>query len=981
MFKKKHFISGFFVVLSLLIVFNVLAYSGIPYWIEHDENGNPTGNIWVRVNLTANQPKEFYVYYGSSTAPSYSDGDSVFEFFDDFEGTSLDTNKWDTPISSDGSHSVSNSLLKIQKRNIPLKYTVNGKIKIYARSKREDSSGYSYGQIMFTDKTGIYGIDHYNTIGIQVLDNGAYSKDDTLVYMTVRSSYYGYSRDYSTSISDYGTNFVTQWLEIDTVAKEMKAGIENNELNTINYENGIYDNNNVLVQLSNPNTLYLGYNWDNTYVDFDWVFVRKYSSTEPSVSYGSEETGSWTIDGYTYTKRRKVTITSTTDLQEYQVALDYSQFGDDKLYLQEQAFEVGIHQSLDYDEFKVNHTITHSCYWNNVTVNVTTANLTLVATNLNDSVVLYNITFENVSENQIVSYTYTLQVSDAHDTIKFECLYSDELGDSFATVINKTVENTKPTAPDLAILNDTIHVNETLYALAENSTDIDGDSLIYEYKFYNVDDNVTVQDWSTTANYTIQVSDAHDTIRVYARAYDGYNYSDVVYQEIYVANSNPNITAINMPNKINSSVNVTLSLNISDIDNDTAFTLEVYLVDGSTVFLGRDTNYSNGKDFIINVNPDYYGNKTFIFKLWDKYDGYDEDNKTVQVIWAYVTFNYVNEVDKSAMNLNSLNNKEMIIKYKDGSQEALSDFVASKEFEKPVDGVRFSYTAGSSTFAREYTLNGGIENKTVYLIDYSSMTPIITTIYILGSQATNMRLELYTPTEGQITNQPIDISSGVDFIMIPNKEYQVRIYEGDSMREMGKIARATSGIYYLQITTSVLELIRSKGNVSWNAQFVDIDGNKVLRVEFVDYDKATDYLKLEVYNESKARVYYSDVYGYYNYTFNILGLDVSQKYFLKLTFRKNGITYTEVKYFKDGKEVITPVGIPDWLLSAGVVLFLIILALLSTAIGSPYVLLFATLFVALASFFGWVNIPMSLIAMFIVGAVFQVIFQNRRLGT
>ena len=35
------------------------------------------------------------MYYGNPSATDESNGDAVFEFFDDFEGTSLDTSKWD----------------------------------------------------------------------------------------------------------------------------------------------------------------------------------------------------------------------------------------------------------------------------------------------------------------------------------------------------------------------------------------------------------------------------------------------------------------------------------------------------------------------------------------------------------------------------------------------------------------------------------------------------------------------------------------------------------------------------------------------------------------------------------------------------------------------------------------------------------------------------------------------------------------------
>jgi Uncharacterized conserved protein len=52
--------------------------------------------IWIKVPyIPANGNATVYMYYGNPNAVSKSNGDAVFEFFDDFEGTSLDTNKWE----------------------------------------------------------------------------------------------------------------------------------------------------------------------------------------------------------------------------------------------------------------------------------------------------------------------------------------------------------------------------------------------------------------------------------------------------------------------------------------------------------------------------------------------------------------------------------------------------------------------------------------------------------------------------------------------------------------------------------------------------------------------------------------------------------------------------------------------------------------------------------------------------------------------
>ncbi|MFZ8804232.1 MAG: DUF2341 domain-containing protein, partial [Candidatus Calescibacterium sp.] len=75
------------------------------YWQEAD------GRFWVKVPyIPANSTKTIYVYYGNPSATSLSNGDATFDFFDDFEGTSLDTTKW---VAYANSYSVSNSVLRV----------------------------------------------------------------------------------------------------------------------------------------------------------------------------------------------------------------------------------------------------------------------------------------------------------------------------------------------------------------------------------------------------------------------------------------------------------------------------------------------------------------------------------------------------------------------------------------------------------------------------------------------------------------------------------------------------------------------------------------------------------------------------------------------------------------------------------------------------------------------------------------------------
>ncbi len=65
----------------------------LSYWIESGINTSST-KVWVKVPSIPAGTTTIYLYYGNPEATSESNGDNVFEFFDDFEDNSLDTSKW-----------------------------------------------------------------------------------------------------------------------------------------------------------------------------------------------------------------------------------------------------------------------------------------------------------------------------------------------------------------------------------------------------------------------------------------------------------------------------------------------------------------------------------------------------------------------------------------------------------------------------------------------------------------------------------------------------------------------------------------------------------------------------------------------------------------------------------------------------------------------------------------------------------------------
>lgn len=81
----------------------------LPYWLESGCDSSST-KVWVKVpTIPAASTEKIYLTHGDSSRISESNGDAVFEFFDDFDGTGLDTSKW--AVDSGITYVISNSKL------------------------------------------------------------------------------------------------------------------------------------------------------------------------------------------------------------------------------------------------------------------------------------------------------------------------------------------------------------------------------------------------------------------------------------------------------------------------------------------------------------------------------------------------------------------------------------------------------------------------------------------------------------------------------------------------------------------------------------------------------------------------------------------------------------------------------------------------------------------------------------------------------
>ncbi|MBU4220553.1 MAG: DUF2341 domain-containing protein [Euryarchaeota archaeon] len=67
----------------------------LSYWIEEWNSAGRTARIWMKVpEIIPIGNTKITMHYGNPSATSSSNGDATFDFFDDFNGTRLNTNKW-----------------------------------------------------------------------------------------------------------------------------------------------------------------------------------------------------------------------------------------------------------------------------------------------------------------------------------------------------------------------------------------------------------------------------------------------------------------------------------------------------------------------------------------------------------------------------------------------------------------------------------------------------------------------------------------------------------------------------------------------------------------------------------------------------------------------------------------------------------------------------------------------------------------------
>ncbi len=244
----------------------------LDYWMQEYTSGDQA-IFWVKIadNLD-HSSATVYVYYGNPSATSTSNGTSTFEFFDDFDDGVIDSSKW-TDVTNAGESGGTfrgngGNQRTWARTHLTFSSNIEARFRMRGESTNDFDSGIRVGNLYFISDRGT-GNPRIGTWW--VYPSG--SADDVLTWhryrVTVLSSY----QEFYDITADKGVT------------------------SSFSYT---------------PGYLYLIGDSDNGARDtfYDWIFVRKYTSPEPSHGvWGSEEVDIGSVSGLFIELRNKGSMT------------------------------------------------------------------------------------------------------------------------------------------------------------------------------------------------------------------------------------------------------------------------------------------------------------------------------------------------------------------------------------------------------------------------------------------------------------------------------------------------------------------------------------------------------------------------------------------------------------------------------------------------------------------------------------------------
>ena len=256
----------------------------LPYWIEKMENNyNTTGADIAWVRRLENYDNTIYMYYGNAAAPKVDNGDNTFLFFDDFGGNA-NSGKW-SAFAEGGTVSFDSTVLHIigaggNKPRVEGQFSgLAGQQDWRSTAKNIEFRVKNAGTLrggMLLNGSGWNQVEYaciFDSSGFKFWQDGNSSAAIVQAdkYWIGRVDMYGSS----------GDNLTTKfYMGNDNADYRTQLWTSDKPKDWTNANGGDYVDKIVLSAWDSGTSSYY----------FDWIFMRKWAATEPSVNVGSQET-------------------------------------------------------------------------------------------------------------------------------------------------------------------------------------------------------------------------------------------------------------------------------------------------------------------------------------------------------------------------------------------------------------------------------------------------------------------------------------------------------------------------------------------------------------------------------------------------------------------------------------------------------------------------------------------------------------------
>ncbi len=239
----------------------------LSYWIEEFDAGSKRAAIWVKVPLIhANGEAMITMWYGNPGAVSESDGEAVFEFFDDFNANTIGI-KWYQDAGAGATIDTSGTgyakIPQVSGNVLSTKRTFSRPFVAETKVKTDITSRYMAGIAFYDMGTDINKRSYhafYDSSSINVRYGGSSYTDHTGDAFTPNTGIY------------YKLVLV---LNSNQVISKVYSG-DGTNIGQRSISDTDWDDKNLEIDSFGSSSSHFGW--------FDWFYVRKYASPEPTVT-------------------------------------------------------------------------------------------------------------------------------------------------------------------------------------------------------------------------------------------------------------------------------------------------------------------------------------------------------------------------------------------------------------------------------------------------------------------------------------------------------------------------------------------------------------------------------------------------------------------------------------------------------------------------------------------------------------------------